>query len=425
MIASKQPGKKIYTAQNRRNDLFTLSFAYEFGSRSDKLVCHALQVAEQSGAGSLDSVAFKRELYTLGTSIRTRCDDEEIIISLSGLDRNLERSLELYQTWISEPALVAEMAKAAGEIEISKRRANLDNPRYLSRALSAYANFGKNSSYLFEASNQAVGKASTAQLRKSVRNLGELAHHTFYFGPRNGAEIAPIVEPSGKLRAGKLPATLKFRKVQKPTIFYLDYPSAQSVIQVTFGHEPASAQERALLALLDEYVGGGMGGLMFQEIREARGLAYSATGSTFSGRREKDETALLTYVATQTDKTQEALRVTLELLRSPISPNRLAQAKRSFEERARTTRVDPRAVTSTVYSWNLQGKTADPGPEELAIIQSASIEQVQALLDTLTKEKAPIISVLGNRKNLDPKVLEQFGTVTEVKVDQLTSFGKF
>ena len=66
--------------------------------------------------------------------------------------------------------------------------------------------------------------------------------------------------------------------------------------------------------LFNEYFGGGMAGLVFQELREARALAYSAWAHFFNPPRPNEENILVGAIGCQADKTLEAVNAFMELL---------------------------------------------------------------------------------------------------------------
>ena len=66
--------------------------------------------------------------------------------------------------------------------------------------------------------------------------------------------------------------------------------------------------ERApIIALFNEYFGGSMNAIVFQELREARGLAYSAYAQYDTPYRLGDKESFYTYIITQNDKMMDCV----------------------------------------------------------------------------------------------------------------------
>src|SRR5690606_24525913 len=144
----------------------------------------------------------------------------------------------------------------------------------------------------------------------------------------------------------------RYRPVPAAQVYVLAQPTAQSQLRVAWPAPAVDARSRALAALYSEYGGGGIGALVFREIREARGLAYGAWAGFAAGERRDEDAAVIAGLGTQGDKTLDALDTLLGLMaRPPITAERLAIARAALEERYRSERVAPRAIGRTVQGW--------------------------------------------------------------------------
>ena len=59
-------GGRLYSAKNPYNDLFSISFHFERGSRAERELCAALDLLDLSGAGPWSADEFKKKLFALG-----------------------------------------------------------------------------------------------------------------------------------------------------------------------------------------------------------------------------------------------------------------------------------------------------------------------------------------------------------------------
>lgn len=71
--------------------------------------------------------------------------------------------------------------------------------------------------------------------------------------------------------------------------------------------------------LYNEYFGGGMNSIVFQELREARGLAYSASAGLGEPSRLDKPYIYSTFIATQNDKMGDALTAFDEVINHSLS----------------------------------------------------------------------------------------------------------
>jgi hypothetical protein len=144
-----------------------------------------------------------------------------------------------------------------------------------------------------------------------------------------------------------------------------------------------------------------------------------------SGSRPGDDWALGGGMDTQVDKTVDATRTYLELVRDrPLEQVRVDDAKRAVEQEYRSSRVDPRWIVNWVRSWILRGEEGDPRPWEREQIQKRGTDELKAMIAEYVGQPL-IISIIGNKERLDMKALGEIARVEEVKPAQLFSWGPF
>ncbi|MCB9702918.1 MAG: insulinase family protein [Myxococcales bacterium] len=418
------PAGPLVAVRNPRNDLFQVFLEFERGERKERLLCHAFTALDLAGYEGKPAEALREELYGLGTSVSFSCDADTTTIWISGIDRNLEASVKLLDEWIRRVELdPAELAKLA-ENTVSERRDRLDNSNYLGFILREHAFRGERSSFKTQPSNREIQGAKAPALQKLLRSFLDTEHQVYYFGPRSADEAAKALALGQKHRKGTPIKPTTYRKVAKPTIYFLHKDVAKTTIGLAIPQGVHPRGERAPALLLSEYLGGDMSSLIFQEIREARGLAYYANGWNTFGGRVGDEWAYVGQMGTQGDKTIEALKVYLGLLDRPIEAKRVETAKTALDQSYRATRVDPRWAPMWVRSWDKQGEKGDPRGWEWTTTAGLGSAEVEAYAARL-RGKPVIISLVGDRAKVDLKALAEIGQVIEVTTDDLTSYGAF
>ena len=94
------------------------------------------------------------------------------------------------------------------------------------------------------------------------------------------------------------------------------------------------------ITLYNEYFGGGMNTIVFQEMREARGLAYSAWANLAIPTNAKGDYYYMAFIATQNDKMQKAIEAFDEIINNmPESEKAFSIAKEALISRLRTERT--------------------------------------------------------------------------------------
>ncbi|GAB4509467.1 MAG: insulinase family protein [Haliangiales bacterium] len=416
------PAGPFIASKNDISELFLVVYQYDFGSRERELVCLALDLMQQSGTASQSPAELQRALYALGTTIRVQCDADSIQLIVDGVDRHLETSVAMLDGWLRGAALQDDIrAKLVANI-ISQRKDEMDSPRDIARALTAYGQRGAQSPYLAAPSNRTLLSSKLPALAKLLRGLPDTGHRTVYFGPRAIADAAAVVGLGAKHRPAPVRAPVRYRAVSGTKLYLLDKGVAQANISIAIPNPPTTAKERGISRLYTEYVGGGMGALIFQELREARGLAYRAWGYHSTGARIGDQSGLFGGIGTQSDKTVESLRTMLSLLRElPLQPARLETAKRSLEESYRASRLPPRQVPFAVLSWDDLGLSRDPRPAELEVIRAADLVDLKTFGTKISAGDA-IVTVMSDAARVDLDALGKIGSVERVAVKDVFAY---
>jgi hypothetical protein len=306
-----------------------------------------------------------------------------------------------------------------------RRKDGLEEDWRLSSALDTYAKYDKRSAWLQHPSNAKLAKADGKALRRLITTLPGWQHRTLYFGTREPDALPKVVAMGARhKKTGDVPVRV-YRKVRKPEIFFLHKDGAKANVRFAIPRAPLQRDRRPTARLLSEYLSGNMSALVFQEIREARGLAYTASSSYDTGRRPQDATGLLGFMSTQADKTPVAVETFLGLLRTDqIQAERLEQAKQSLDQEYRATRIDPRWITRWVTGWDDMGEKSDPRPWEWEAIGKLQLADLSGFAKQFVGAPV-IIGIVGDRTRVDLDALEKIGTVHELTPDELFSYGPF
>ena len=203
-------------------------------------------------------------------------------------------------------------------------------------------------------------------------------------------------------------------------IFVVDRETAQAQVRIEF---PDGVYDESLSvpsSIYNNYFGTSMSSVVFQELREARALAYSASARYAEGGRVNDQNLMLGAIGSQTDKTVEALAAFIDLIDNmPQSEVRFQESVNSLINQYRTSRVSFREVIGAVRSWERLGLNGDPRQARFEALQNATMEDLLSFQRERVKDRPKLISILGNLSVIDVNQLQQYGEVTELNVDQL------
>ena len=129
---------------------------------------------------------------------------------------------------------------------------------------------------------------------------------------------------------------------------------------------------------------------------------------------------MLGSIGTQTDKTADALTAFLDLIDNmPVSVERFNESVNSSLNRYRTSKLSFRGVIGAVRGWERLGLEGDPRRARYARLQEATMDELVEFQQQHVKDRAKLISIVGDLSVIDVAELEQFGRVQQVQVDDL------
>ncbi len=424
-VREMKSGKLVW-AKNPANDLFQLSFSVDVGSDEDPRLALAFGLLDFGGAGDLDAQAFKRRLYSLGTTIAAGASRQETSITMTGLDANFDESLRLLREHFEKPtgASQADLDKLVERIVGSRAKQKID-ARAVNGALMAYAQRGPESDVLRQPKNDELRAMKADDLLDAARGAWGWTRKALYVGTRPIDEVAaacdlpPIGADFGSLKPTPPRKPVRLVVPEKPRILLVDKKAAQAQVGLFFPDGTFDRTTVPVHRVYNEYMNGSMGAVVFQEIRESRALAYDA-GTVYRDAAWKDDSnVFLGILGTQADKTLDALEVLMRIVKDmPAAQQRMDNAMRSIDETYRGTRIPFRTVPSTVVSWWRQGLEGDPRPWNWEHVKSTTLADLSAF-SSRWKTAPYTITIVGDRSRFDMAKLAQFGEVVEMKPDQL------
>ena len=340
------------------------------------------------------------------------------------MDENLESSLDLAYQLMRAPNISPEKWEESKKIILAERDDEQKDPRSLSNALAHFHRYGEKSRFLDRPSDAELNATSVDGLSKLLKDVLQVERTILYYGPRSPEEVLASIK-DGFL--GKEPG-IEVSKVEpvrslapeKSQVFFLQKEMAQAQVRLEFAVGTYDENKTPAGQLFNEYFGGGMAGLVFQELREARALAYSAWAHFFSPSRPNDENILIGAIGCQADKTLEAVEAFLGLLEEmPINQTRWESAHSSLLSTYRTNPIGYRSTPGFVYDFGALGLEGDPRKARFEALRDADVNLLKEFYEKEIKPKAKLLSIVGDSARIDLDKLSEFGAVKKVVAEDL------
>lgn len=426
-IVDYHHGVRLYYSRNPINDLFTLSITVELGNNQHNKMGIAARLLDKSGTRRHTAEALKKEWYKLGTEFSLSAGNNETTVTVSGLDENLDASLTLMEELVNNPSADNATLDELTKIVLAEREDTKKNHRTIQGGVVLFNRYGKESRYLRMLPNEALGQSTVAELHALVRRLFKYKHTIAYTGSLPLEQVLTTLKKhhpaSGELEDPPPYRFYKARTPEKTEIRFFDKSLAQALVYIEFGdmdYDEASVPDTELY---NSYFGGGMSGIVFQELREARALAYSAWARYFNGDRKGDQNLMAGSVACQPDKTVEAVEAFMDLMDNiPVSPERFEEARTSILNRYRTNKISFRQILGSVRSWERLGVPVDPRKSRFEKIQVVEMDDMLKFYGQNLKNRVKLISIVGDKNKIDLEALGKYGAVSEVGLEDIFVF---
>ena len=413
--------------RNEMNDIFSLQYIFDFGSNEMKALSTARDYLDYLGTSDMSAAEIKQAFYNLACNYSIRVSNTQVTIALSGLSENMDRAIELLEKVIAD-AQPNQVAYDNLVADVLKSRANNKaNQNSNFNMLRQYGLYGPNNPAKNILSEKELKNMKPEDLIEHIAQLPTLEHRVLYYGPMTMDEVKAVI---GDLH--KVPATLKtvakngsfqYQRADENIVYIAPYDANQIYMSAVSNQgEQYSLEKAPIITLYNEYFGGGMNSIVFQEMREARGLAYSSSARMIQPWRLEDPAYYWTYIATQNDKMIDALNAFDEIINHmPVSEQAFHIAKEALIGRLRTERITREGVLSYYLEQEDLGLTEDTRRQLYEAVQTMTLDDVVAYQQTNVKDRKYITCILGREEDLDMKSLENWGKI--VRLSQTDIFG--
>jgi predicted Zn-dependent peptidase len=177
------------------------------------------------------------------------------------------------------------------------------------------------------------------------------------------------------------------------------------------------------VSLFNEYFGGSMSSIVFQEIRESKALAYSVRSKYGLASEKEKSNYVISYIGTQADKLPEAMTAMQELLtKLPESTSSFSLAKASILKSIETERVTRADVLFSYEAALKLGLDYDIRKDIYAQLPSMTFQDIQAFHDSYVKKKPQALLLIGSKDKLDFVSLKKYGKIEELTLKEIFGY---
>ena len=408
---------------NPVNSIFTMRIEYGIGTKENASLKYAAEYGNMIGSEKYNFNDFKEELQKIGATINFFSTGDYFGLNIKGFDKHFDKTMDMAGEFLRTMTVRKEDKKKLKKLIQSstiERKFESRDASGKGNALKNYALYGENAPLLRRSTIAEVKKMDTDYLLAQIESAMEMETSIFYTGTHNTSRIKENVIKSFRIneRLKKSNSPIVYDQVLKNSnvvYFYNDKKAVQSQIFLMIKGAPMTLEERFTIETFNKYFGGSMAGLVFQEIREFRSLAYSARG-TYQRPFYLDGAGYFQgFMGTQADKTTDAIEAYISLLsKMPEKPSRINGIKSGLLQSLNSGKPNFRSVNLRVRNWKKTGYDANPNLLYKANYESVEFQDLLMLYKKYIQNKPITITVVGNKESIDMGKLAEFGEIIEV-----------
>jgi len=417
--------------ENTENERFKLNYIFDMGKDHDNRLKLAVDYLKFLGTDKMSPSDKAEEFYRLGCNLSVNCSADKIQVTLSGLANNFDESVQLFENILAN-AVADEDALVELKLTKLKERADakLNRQIILWRAMGNYAKYGTNSSFMNILSKQELDSISSTELLDLIHNLTTYNHRILYYGPESISKVSSKLESLhlNKTNLKEIPVKKEFVEgtMDKPMVYVVDYDMKQAEVMMLSKGDKVNIDDVSKYCQIkfhNEYFGGGMSSIVFQEMRESKALAYSVYSTYTLPRDTNTSHYLMSYIGTQADKLSEAISGMTELLDvMPEAESNMKNAKEAIEQKIRTERLTKSDILSEYEKAYKLGIKHDFRKDLYDAVQNFDMNSLKEFHNSHISNGARVIMVLGSKDNLDLNALKQYGEIKHLTLEDVFGY---
>ena len=421
-------GIEVLHKRNTTNELFTLIYLYDFGGSTFKSLPLAVRYMEMLGTADKSVEKIQRELYDLACNFNISAALDKTYVVISGLAENMDKAMKIVEDYI---------ANVEGDEDVLREvKRDVEQERYNAKssqqecfgALQKYCIYGAEYARKVKLTTKELRNITSDELLSQIKALPKMQHRIMYYGPLQlndvveslygvhsvGEDLYEVEEVKLTPNSVKTPSVL-FAQYDAKQVYYMQYSCR--------AEDKFDVKNSPIVNLYNDYFSGGMNSIVFQEMREARGLAYSSYAGLWKGTTPKDPYYFYAFIATQNDKVQQAVEAFDEIIEDmPRSEKAFYLAKSGLLANLESQRTTKANILWGYLEYEKFGMTEDINKTIYEGVKNLTLDDVVAFQQSMIKDRPYTYCILGDKNDLDMKYLRSLGKVKFLSQEEIFGY---
>ncbi len=427
MKKGKANGNEILYVQNTDNGRFQLIYRYNYGRLYDKKAGITNEFLDQLESENRTLSQINRAMYDLACDYSISFGDKYARVSISGLSENMEKAIAIVEDILNNPKISDESVQNSIQDVLKSRNDAKSRQQTIFSKMQSYVSYGKDNIRKYFVSNDEVKKITAQDVVNQIRTMTSQPQRILYYGDLSLNDLQNVITNKHSVHPAKKPVKMgtDFDRLatKDNKVYFAHYDAKQSLCRQLTTSIPVNRALDPQIELYNEYFGGSMNSIVFQEIREKRSLAYSAAAYYVEPGEKGKCNYNLTHIGTQNDKLIDALEAFTDLMDNmPVSELNFDLAKTALTSQYRTNRTRKMSIINYYLSCEEMGLKAPMDKTNYNAIQKMTMADVVNFNKTYIKGQKRVVVVLGNKNEVDLKGLEKYGKVTTLSLEDIFGY---
>jgi predicted Zn-dependent peptidase len=416
----------LYVA-NKENKTFNLSFHFNMGLQNDKKLALAIDYLSYLGTSKMSPKKLGEEFYKLACSYNVSSSNNDIYVSIDGLSENMNKALTLVEDLLADAKpdqtvldnMISDILKSRTDAKLNKGN--------ILQGMRMYGRYGAKNPFTNILSEAELKALKATDLVKMIKGLNSFKHEVIYYGSHTPAELTASINALHRVPTTlkPVPARIKYPMLNtdQNKVFVVNYDMKQAEIVMLSKSVPFNKTEIPIIKMFNEYFGAGMNSIVFQEIREAKALAYSTSALYMMPDYPEENNYISSYIGTQNDKLPDAMKAVFSLFNNmPEAEKNFETARNGLLNKIRTERITKTGLIGNYIEARKMGYKNDIRKDVFEQAPKVTFADLKKFDETYLKNKNFTILVLGDVKKLDKNALESYGPIKELNLEDVFGY---
>lgn len=418
----------VLYVENKTNDLFTLRYRYDFGEEADKWLPYAASYIDYLGTDRLTATQLKQQFYKLACTMNVSVGGDNMSIEISGLGENMDKAIALTVDFLQNMKVDQDAYDSYVGTCLKSRTDNKLNQSYNYGALCQYGQYGPYNPYRNVPDSTELVQKNPQELVDIIKALRGYEHTILYYGPTSLKNLIATIDKQHKTakKLSAVPAGREYTNQPTPENEIILAPYEAKNIYMRMYHNEGrqfNADDLPVIALFNEYYGGSMNSVVFQELREARGLAYSASARYATPQRLSGTECAFANIISQNDKMMDCIRTFHQILDTiPQSDKAFLLAKQGLQKQLATVRTTKMGIINNYLATKRLGLTKCQSEIIYDKLPSITLQDIVKYEQEQMANKSWHYLILGDEKELDIESLEKIAPIRRVSTEEIFGY---